>query len=146
MTSKWPENPIRRVRVSHRLSMGGERLDTRNPTSKLMLTILAGVARWERGDHARTSQREGIAKAKAEGKYRGCKPHWHWPRRRRISLSPFQLAERVDGIHIDFRPYPQAERVNNFAGPFECDPKILIALVARDLRLMDPKPLCQFSL
>jgi DNA invertase Pin-like site-specific DNA recombinase len=24
------------------LSMGGERLDTRNPTSKLMLTILAG--------------------------------------------------------------------------------------------------------
>lgn len=29
-------------------SMGGERLDTRNPTSKLMLTILAGVATWER--------------------------------------------------------------------------------------------------
>jgi DNA invertase Pin-like site-specific DNA recombinase len=28
------------------LSMGGERLDTRNPTSKLMLTILAGVATW----------------------------------------------------------------------------------------------------
>jgi Resolvase, N terminal domain len=26
------------------LSMGGERLDARNPTSKLMLTILAGVA------------------------------------------------------------------------------------------------------
>jgi hypothetical protein len=26
--------------------MGGERLDTRNPTSKLMLTILAGVATW----------------------------------------------------------------------------------------------------
>jgi DNA invertase Pin-like site-specific DNA recombinase len=30
------------------LSMGGERLDTRKPTSKLMLTILAGVATWER--------------------------------------------------------------------------------------------------
>ena len=30
------------------LSMGGERLDTRNPTSKLMLTILGGVATWER--------------------------------------------------------------------------------------------------
>ena len=26
------------------LSMGGERLDTRNPTSKLMLTILAGAS------------------------------------------------------------------------------------------------------
>src|SRR3954452_22514290 len=30
------------------LSMGGQQLDTRNPTSKLMLTILAGVASWER--------------------------------------------------------------------------------------------------
>jgi DNA invertase Pin-like site-specific DNA recombinase len=30
------------------LSVGGERLDTRKPTSKLMLTILAGVATWER--------------------------------------------------------------------------------------------------
>src|SRR4051812_33328442 len=30
------------------LSMGGERLDTRNPTAKLMLTLLAGVATWER--------------------------------------------------------------------------------------------------
>ncbi len=29
------------------LSMGGEKLDTRNPTAKLMLTILAGVATWE---------------------------------------------------------------------------------------------------
>jgi DNA invertase Pin-like site-specific DNA recombinase len=52
------------------LSMGGERLDTRNPTSKLMLTILAGVATWER-EIMLERQREGIAKAKAEGKYRG---------------------------------------------------------------------------
>jgi DNA invertase Pin-like site-specific DNA recombinase len=29
-------------------SMGGERLDTRKPNSKRMLTILAGVATWER--------------------------------------------------------------------------------------------------
>ena len=55
------------------LSMGGERLDTRNPTSKLMLTILAGVATWER-EIMLERQREGIAKAKAEGKYRGRKP------------------------------------------------------------------------
>jgi len=45
------------------LSMGGERLDTRNPTSKLMLTILAGVATWER-EIMLEKQREGIAKAK----------------------------------------------------------------------------------
>lgn len=54
------------------LSMGGERLDTRNPTSKLMLTILAGVATWER-EIMLERQREGIAKAKAEGKYQGRK-------------------------------------------------------------------------
>ena len=53
--------------------MGGERLDTRNPTSKLMLTILGGVATWER-EIMLERQREGIAKAKAEGKYRGRKP------------------------------------------------------------------------
>lgn len=56
------------------LSMGkGERLDTRNPTSKLMLTILAGVASWER-EIMLERQREGIAKAKAEGKYQGRAP------------------------------------------------------------------------
>ena len=55
------------------LSMGGEKLDTRNPTSKLMLTILAGVAAWER-EIMLERQREGIAKAKAEGKYKGRKP------------------------------------------------------------------------
>jgi DNA invertase Pin-like site-specific DNA recombinase len=56
------------------LSMGkGETLDTRNPTSKLMLTILAGVAAWER-EIMLERQREGIAKAKTDGKYHGRKP------------------------------------------------------------------------
>jgi DNA invertase Pin-like site-specific DNA recombinase len=55
------------------LSMGGERLDTRNPTSKLMLTILGGVATWER-EIMLERQREGIARAKGEGKYKGRKP------------------------------------------------------------------------
>jgi len=52
------------------LSMGGEKLYTRKPTSKLMLTILAGVATWER-EIMLERQREGIAKAKAAGKYKG---------------------------------------------------------------------------
>ena len=43
------------------LSAGCERLDTRNPTSKLMLTILAGVATWER-EIMLERQREDIAK------------------------------------------------------------------------------------
>jgi DNA invertase Pin-like site-specific DNA recombinase len=55
------------------LSMGGEKLDTRNLTSKLMLTILAGVATWER-EIMLERQREGIAKAKDAGKYKGRKP------------------------------------------------------------------------
>lgn len=55
------------------LSMGGERLDTRNPTATLMLTILGGVAAWER-EMMLERQREGIAKAKAEGVYKGRKP------------------------------------------------------------------------
>ena len=46
------------------LSMDGERLDTRKLTSKLMFTILAGVATWER-EVMLERQREGIAKAKA---------------------------------------------------------------------------------
>jgi DNA invertase Pin-like site-specific DNA recombinase len=52
------------------LSVGGATLDTRNPTSKLILTILAGVAAWER-EIMLERQREGIAKAKSEGKYKG---------------------------------------------------------------------------
>lgn len=55
------------------LSMGGQAFDTRNPTSKLMLTILAAVAAWER-EIMLERQREGIAKAKAEGKYKGRAP------------------------------------------------------------------------
>jgi hypothetical protein len=48
-------------------------LDTRNgstPTARLMLTILAGVATWER-EIMLERQRKGIAKAKAEGRYKG---------------------------------------------------------------------------
>lgn len=55
------------------LSMGGQELDTRNPTSKLMLTMLAAVAEFER-DLMKERQSEGIAKAKAFGRYKRRKP------------------------------------------------------------------------
>lgn len=55
------------------LSMGGAPLDTRNPTSRLILSILASVAEWERRIMLER-QREGIAKAKAEGKFIGRQP------------------------------------------------------------------------
>lgn len=55
------------------LSIGGARLDTREATSKRMLTVLRGVAAWQR-EALLERQREGIAKAKAAGKYRGRPP------------------------------------------------------------------------
>ena len=48
-------------------------IDTSTPTGKLMLTMLGGVAEFER-EIMLERQREGIAKAKAEGKYKGRKP------------------------------------------------------------------------
>ena len=48
-------------------------LNTSTPTGKLMLTVLGGIATFER-DLMLERQREGIAKAKAEGKYKGRVP------------------------------------------------------------------------
>ena len=55
------------------LSMGGQPLDTRTPTGKLMLTMLGAVAEFERALMLER-QREGIAKAKAQGRYKGRVP------------------------------------------------------------------------
>ena len=55
------------------LSMGGQKVDTRTATGKLMLTMLAAVATFER-DLMLERQREGIAKAKGEGRYKGRAP------------------------------------------------------------------------
>jgi DNA invertase Pin-like site-specific DNA recombinase len=48
-------------------------MDTASPTGQLMLTILAGVAQFER-ELMLERQREGIAKAKVEKKYKGRAP------------------------------------------------------------------------
>jgi DNA invertase Pin-like site-specific DNA recombinase len=48
-------------------------LDTSNATGKLMLNVLGSVAQFER-EMMLERQREGIAKAKAQGKYKGRKP------------------------------------------------------------------------
>ena len=48
-------------------------LDTSTPTGKLMLTVMGGVAEFERSMMLER-QREGIAKAKGEGRYKGRKP------------------------------------------------------------------------
>lgn len=48
-------------------------LDTSNPHGKLMLNLLGSIAQFER-ELMLERQREGIAKAKADGKYKGRKP------------------------------------------------------------------------
>jgi DNA invertase Pin-like site-specific DNA recombinase len=48
-------------------------MDTQTPTGKLMLTVLGAVAQFER-EMMLERQREGIAKAKSEGRYKGRKP------------------------------------------------------------------------
>jgi DNA invertase Pin-like site-specific DNA recombinase len=48
-------------------------LDTATPTGKLMLHVLGSVAEFERSVMLER-QREGIAKAKGEGKYKGRAP------------------------------------------------------------------------
>jgi DNA invertase Pin-like site-specific DNA recombinase len=48
-------------------------VDTATPTGRLMLTMLGGIAQFER-EIMLERQREGIAKAKAEGRYKGRKP------------------------------------------------------------------------
>lgn len=48
-------------------------LDTQTPTGKLMLTMLGAIAQFER-ELMLERQADGIARAKAEGKYTGGKP------------------------------------------------------------------------
>ncbi|MFB5663723.1 recombinase family protein [Alteribacillus sp. HJP-4] len=52
------------------LNMGGEKVDTRTPIGKFMVTMLAGVAEFE-ADMIRERQLEGIEKAKERGVYKG---------------------------------------------------------------------------
>ena len=52
------------------LAMG---VDTNTPTGRLMVNVLASVAQFER-EMMLERQREGVAKAKAAGKYKGRKP------------------------------------------------------------------------
>ncbi|WP_454017664.1 recombinase family protein [Azospirillum sp. Marseille-Q6669] len=48
-------------------------IDTGTPTGKLLLTVMGGIAEFERAIMLER-QREGIARAKADGKYKGRKP------------------------------------------------------------------------
>jgi len=55
------------------LNFGGDAVDTRGATGRLMLNMFAAMAQFER-EMMLERQREGIARAQAEGKYKGRKP------------------------------------------------------------------------
>jgi DNA invertase Pin-like site-specific DNA recombinase len=55
------------------LDFKGDAVDTRSPQGKLLLTVFAAFAEFERGIMLER-QRDGIAKAKGEGKYKGRQP------------------------------------------------------------------------
>jgi DNA invertase Pin-like site-specific DNA recombinase len=55
------------------LNFGGDVVDTRGATGRLILNMFTAFGQFER-ETMLERQREGIAKAKAEGKYKGRKP------------------------------------------------------------------------
>lgn len=55
------------------LNFGGDAIDTRGATGRLILNVFAAMGQFER-EMMLERQREGIAKAKVEGKYKGRKP------------------------------------------------------------------------
>lgn len=55
------------------LDFGGEAVDTKSPAGRLIVTMFGAVAQFER-EISRLRMREGIAKAKADGKYQGRAP------------------------------------------------------------------------
>jgi DNA invertase Pin-like site-specific DNA recombinase len=54
-------------------SIADQKTDTRSPTGSLVITMLAAIAEFERG-LLLERQREGVAKAKGDGKCKGRKP------------------------------------------------------------------------
>lgn len=55
------------------LDFGGEAVNTSGPTGRLLLTVFAAFAQFER-EMMLERQREGIARARAAGRYKGRKP------------------------------------------------------------------------
>lgn len=81
------------------MSMGGQPVDTGTATGKLMLTMLGAVAEFER-TLMLERQREGIAKAKADGKYLGRVPTARRQgdavlKLRSEDVKPTEIAERL---------------------------------------------------
>jgi DNA invertase Pin-like site-specific DNA recombinase len=101
------------------LSMGGAELDTRSPTSTLMLTMLAAIGQFER-ELMLERQREGIQKAVEAGKYLGRAP----TARRKAGLVHKLKAEGMKATEIAERAgisRASVYRMLNIDAPFNTD-------------------------
>jgi hypothetical protein len=86
-------------------------LDTGTPTGKLMLNLLGSIAEFEH-ELMLERQREGIAKAKAEGKYKGRAPT---ARRKADDVIRLKAEGKTgDAIAAEFGDW-QSERVSDIA-------------------------------
>ena len=63
-------------------------LDTSTPNGRLQITLLGGIAQWER-EMMLERQKVGIAKAKEEGKYKGRSP------------TARKLQKRIQKLHLE---------------------------------------------
>lgn len=83
-------------KVEFRVLQQGE-IDTASPHGRLMLSMLAAFAEFET-DLRKERQAEGIAKAKAEGRYKGRKPSVPSDEVRRLhgeGVGPAEIARRL---------------------------------------------------
>ena len=75
-------------------------LDTSTPTGRLQITLLGGIAQWER-EMMLERQAIGIAKAKEDGKYKGRVP------------TARKLSKRIRELHLDgMKPSQIAKELN----------------------------------
>ena len=99
------------------LSMGGQCIDTCAPTGKLMITMLGAIAEFERG-LLLERQREGVAKAKQDGKYKGRKPTARAKAAAVLKLNDeglqrTEIARRLDvGVASVYRMLAEAKKQN----------------------------------
>lgn len=73
------------------MDFGGQPVDTKSPSGRLIVTMFGAVAQFER-ELQLTRQKEGIAKAKADGKYLG-----RVPTARRLTPQVLELKARGIG-------------------------------------------------
>ena len=105
-----------------------ENIDTSTPTGKLMLTMIAAINEFER-TNLLERQREGIAIAKADGKYKGRKPvvvadfEKHYARYQRREISKTGLARELnisrptlDKLIAEYRQDKNADTIESNGG------------------------------